>query len=47
MNNSGRLMTLTTLSNELRCVDAIISSEVWMTSTTLGHQLRVQDAMIA
>ena len=34
-----------TLDNELKALDAMNSSELWMTCSTLGHDLRALDAM--
>ena len=34
-----------TLCHELKALDAMNSSELWMTCSTLGHDLRALDAM--
>ena len=38
-------MTSATLSRELRALDVMNNSGLWMKSTTLGHDIRALDAM--
>ncbi|WKA10612.1 hypothetical protein VitviT2T_028177 [Vitis vinifera] len=45
MTNSRLWKTSTTLSRELKALDAMNSSGLWMTSTTLGHDNKALDAM--